>query len=87
MICFILFFPVDTDVKNLLDDLINQIHGTTSLNDTISIKIEPRHHNKFKKTKRRSTTSKQKKRRIFSSSEDDSSSSSSDDSFVSNDNK
>lgn len=73
-------------MKNLLDDLIDQIHCITSLCDNISIKLEPRHHFKFKKPKNRSTTSKQKKRRIFSSSEDDSSSSS-DESSYSKDNK
>ncbi len=80
-------------MKNLLDDLIDQIHFMNSIGNNISIKLEPRHHNKIKKLKNRSITSKQKKRRIFSSSEDDSSSSSddssssSDDSLLSKDNK
>ncbi len=69
-------------MKNLLEDLIDQIAFMNSSYDNISIKLESRHHNKFKKQKNRSITSKQKKRRIFSSSEDDSSSSS-DTSFLS----
>jgi rRNA processing protein Gar1 len=72
-------------VENLLEDLINRVNLMNALDDDILIKLEPRHHNKFKKQKHRSTTSKQKKRRIFSSSEDDSSSSS-DDSLVSENN-
>ena len=79
-------FLSDDAVKNLLEDLINQIHLVNSLCDNVSIKIEPRHHNKIKKIKNRSATSKQKKRRIFSSSEDDSSSSS-DESCLSENNK
>jgi len=70
----------------VLKDLIDQIHLMNSLCDNISIKLEPRHHNKFKKVKTRSMASKQKKRRIFSSSEDDSSSSS-DDSILFEDKK
>lgn len=79
-------FSVDPDVQNLLQDLINQVHLMNSTCDNISIKLEPRHHNKIKKTKNRSKTSQRKKRRIFSSSEDDSSSSS-DESIISEDNK
>jgi hypothetical protein len=67
---------VHHDVKNLLEDLIDQVNLMNLLGDDIPIKLEPRHHNKSKKLKHRLTTSKQKKRRIFSSSEDDSSSSS-----------
>jgi hypothetical protein len=73
-------------VKNLLEDLIDQVHFMNSPCDNISIKLEPRHHNKSKNLKNRSTRSKQTKRRIFSSSEDDSSSSS-DDSLLYKDNK
>jgi hypothetical protein len=65
---------------------VDQIHLMTSLCDNISIKLEPRHNNKFKKIKHRSVASKQKKRRIFSSSEDDSSSSS-DESYISENKK
>jgi hypothetical protein len=65
-------------VKNLLEDLLNQVDLMNALFDNVSIKLEPRHHNKSKKFQNRSNTSKQKKRRIFSSSEDDSSSSSND---------
>jgi hypothetical protein len=79
-------FLVDQDVQNLLHDLIDQIHVMNSVCDNVSIKLEPRHNNKFKKIKHRSVASKQKKRRIFSSSEDDSSSSS-DDSLPSVDTK
>ncbi|CAF0927525.1 unnamed protein product [Rotaria sordida] len=77
-------YSVDHDVKDLLEDLINQIHLMNTLCENISIKLEPRHHKKFKKIKNQSITRKQKKRRIFSSSEDDSSSSS-DDSVLSED--
>ena len=68
---------MNDDVKNLLESLIDRI----SLIDSVSIKVEPRHHEKVKKLKQRSTTSKRKKPRIFSSSEDDSSSSSDESSF------
>ncbi|CAF0952001.1 unnamed protein product [Adineta steineri] len=77
-------YSVDHDIRNLLDDLIEQIHLVNSLCDNVTIKLEPRYHKKVKKTKNRSMTSKQKKRQIFSSSEDDSSSSS-DESFLSDD--
>lgn len=68
---------VNDDVKNLLENLIDRI----SLLDGVSIKIEPRHHEKVQKSKQRSTTSKRKKPRIFSSSEGDTSSSSDESSF------
>ncbi|CAF2673717.1 unnamed protein product [Rotaria sp. Silwood2] len=78
-------YSVDYDVKDLLEDLIDQIHLMNTLCDNISIKLEPRHHKKFRKIKTQSTTRKKKQRRIFSSSEDDSTSSS-DDSFLSEEN-